>query len=951
MKAILWTTPVDENPPNQGGVIFAHYATPLVSQGKNVIVTVRKSTSSGSQGSSIDYFKMEARKWTDGSLIYSQDLDWIMPPHGWILACGTAIGPDNQLYGPGAGGTIMARSDADSASATVSRLAFYGISNYNAASSTFNSSVKINTPLVVDSSGNLYFGFLVSGTTPGVSNLKHGLAKIAPDGTGSWLNIADATGLTNEQVATGTTPAISADGNTIYIAANGQSGGDRIVSISTHDSTDSRLIGTLQHAIQLKVPGSSSNDLINTYGTSSPMVAPDGTVFFGCWNTNHYRGFMHHMPADLTAEYLASPFGWDDTPSVVPASAVPSYHGNSSYLILSKYNNYAPYGDGQNKVAIMDPDPNATPQAYTADLAGNGYAFNGMPEVLTVVGPTPNTDIGGVDEWCINTAAVDAANKCVILNSEDGHAYRWDLTTNTLVDNLNLATPTGEAYTSTIIGSEGLCFATNNAILNVMWDNAGVSSLAGATVVGGNNATVQINLSSAATGPGAVLELSSSNSSFTVPASVTVPAGASSVNVTVTTPVTNTSKSTVITAKRYGTAATATVIGSNSKVSSTTLTASTINGFAQPTSATATVKIANLAPTAGRTITLTSDLSGVHISPASQTIASGNDTTTFTVTADGVATNQVGHLTATDDLGGTVTVNFTVAAALFRTLTVSPTAVIGGTDVTATATVNGKCPPGGLSVPITYTAHTSGPSSIVVGNGGLSGSAVTGTGTVHTTSVTSGVTETLSATYGTVTSTAALRIAPTLEISSLGLSTTSVLNTYNVTGTVTLNAGAVGSGETVTLSKNSSLVSIPATVKVNANATTATFTIGTLQVGSPTNVNISATDGGVTKTVTLTINPLYLASFTLNKTVVHSGDTFTGTVTLDNKTGSRTVYCRITTSASEITIPDSGILVIPTNSKTATITMTAGTITSQKRIIIYAKMSGVSRQVPLTISP
>jgi hypothetical protein len=52
-------------------------------------------------------------------------------------------------------------------------------------------------------------------------------------------------------------------------------------------------------------------------------------------------------------------FGWDTTVGLVPASMVPSYQGTSSYLLATKYNHYLGLGgDGQNKVAILD--PNAT---------------------------------------------------------------------------------------------------------------------------------------------------------------------------------------------------------------------------------------------------------------------------------------------------------------------------------------------------------------------------------------------------------------------------------------------------------------------------------------------------------------------------------------------------------------------------------------------------------------
>jgi len=78
----------------------------------------------------------------------------------------------------------------------------------------------------------------------------------------------------------------------------------------------------------------------------------------------------------------------------------------------------------KNRVAVLDPN------AVQADPVGSGV--NVMQEVLTILGITadPAAPAGGVKEWCINTAAVDPATHSVLINSEDGYLYRWDLSTN-----------------------------------------------------------------------------------------------------------------------------------------------------------------------------------------------------------------------------------------------------------------------------------------------------------------------------------------------------------------------------------------------------------------------------------------------------------------------------------------------------------------------------------------
>ncbi len=68
-------------------------------------------------------------------------------------------------------------------------------------------------------------------------------------------------------------------------------------------------------------------------------------------------------------------------------------------------------------------------------------------------------------EWCINSAVIDAGTKSAIVNSEDGVVYHWDFGTNTLSQSMRLTAGAGEAYTPTMIGSDGTVFAINDATI------------------------------------------------------------------------------------------------------------------------------------------------------------------------------------------------------------------------------------------------------------------------------------------------------------------------------------------------------------------------------------------------------------------------------------------------------------------------------------------------------
>jgi hypothetical protein len=130
---------------------------------------------------------------------------------------------------------------------------------------------------------------------------------------------------------------------------------------------------------------------------------------------------------------------------------------SAARMLMTKFNDYADAGGtGENRIAILDPN---TTETYTLT---NSKTMN---EVLTILGPTPNTGLPGVKEWCINSAAVDPATSSVLAGSEDGKLYRWDLKNNTFSQSVVLTTGKGEAYTPTLIGPDGTVYGINNATL------------------------------------------------------------------------------------------------------------------------------------------------------------------------------------------------------------------------------------------------------------------------------------------------------------------------------------------------------------------------------------------------------------------------------------------------------------------------------------------------------
>jgi hypothetical protein len=452
LSNIHWTAPVDLAPPQ--GDIFRHYGSPLTTPANTTLVPVKVGSNS---------FRVDAHNGANGSLLWTQMTDYQDPISKASLPGFYPVLDHGVLVIPAGGGTVLLRANPDQPGGQVLRLAFYGINNYNANPQAYQKNVLINTPITADAAGNVYFGFIVLGPTP--IGLKSGLARMSSSGVGSWVA---ATAATNDpsftQVATSCGPALSPDERTLYVAmSDPQTGSGDLLALN---STTLKTVA----GVRLEDPASGWNAYISPSSSASPTVGPDGDVYFGVlenpWPSHNNRGWLLHFNSNLAQQKTPGSFGWDDTASIVAASLVSSYHGTSQYLVMTKYNNYAGVGtgDGVNKLAVLDPNATEHDPIIPSTLV--------MNEVITIKGVTRDPQYPNfphaVKEWCINTAAVDPVTKSILANSEDGKLYRWDLTTNAFSQRIELSAGIGEAYTPTVIGSDGTAYGISDAVLSAV---------------------------------------------------------------------------------------------------------------------------------------------------------------------------------------------------------------------------------------------------------------------------------------------------------------------------------------------------------------------------------------------------------------------------------------------------------------------------------------------------
>jgi len=456
LQTARWTTIIDQD--NSGA--FAHYGAPLVTAENTVLVPVRITNG----------FQVKAFEGATGRLKYTLVTDYILPPlatNVWLPVYQPVIAspPSGQrLCYPGAGGTVyyIENLDSDTPGIPVQQCFYTNLTTYSSNKTAYDTTVFINTPVTAGSNGVVFFGFRggTSAAPAPINSTNSGFVRLSPDGNAIFVLAGTAA---SDNMITrdshNSAPALSPDGSTVYVAVKGAT-----ANYSYLLGLDSVTLVT-KYRRQLRDPRNGNFASVSDSGTASPMIGPDGDVFFGVLANpnNGSRGFLLHFSADLAVVKTPGGFGWDFTPGLVPANIVPGYAGTSAYLLFGKYNNYGGNGDGNgiNRLALLD--PNATqidPHPTATNLVE-------MREVLTVIGCTPDPDFFGtaypnaVREWCINTAPVNVATKSIFAPCEDGRIYRWDLVANSLAEAFSIGAGVGQPYVPTAIGPEGTIYTMN----------------------------------------------------------------------------------------------------------------------------------------------------------------------------------------------------------------------------------------------------------------------------------------------------------------------------------------------------------------------------------------------------------------------------------------------------------------------------------------------------------
>jgi hypothetical protein len=479
-----------------GGSLLVHYQTPL-SDGNDVFMEAIGGTYTEFQSWQTQTWGV--RKFTWNALQLQEQWttvsDWTPPP---FATAGPRFEPvfhaalkENFVYMPARGGTVL---EVDRTTGAVSR-------RLGAFGASLDGSTYVVSPIAIDDAGNLYYntlGLQQNDPWRTVPTSAY-LVKIAPSGVasrvaystlvpnapgdcasgfstpGPWppspnavaptvfcgpprpgINVAPAIGpdgtiytvsRAHFNLRWGNLIAVNPDltlkwnaslrnrfndGCNVLLPPNGAPGGCRAGATTGVDPTDNQ-------------PGSG---WVNDNSTSSPVVAPDGSIYYGSYTRYNYSQ-GHMMRFSSTGTFLNSyPFGWDVTPAI--------WEHDGTFSLVTKENRY-------------EGTPSYCPACDSARIPGNeeGYFITQLSPELTVQWRYQSTIFTSERpvgyEWCVNAPAVDRRG-VVFVNSEDGNLYAIDQG-GTLRERIFLKQVLGAAYTPLSIGADGRIYTQNAGVL------------------------------------------------------------------------------------------------------------------------------------------------------------------------------------------------------------------------------------------------------------------------------------------------------------------------------------------------------------------------------------------------------------------------------------------------------------------------------------------------------
>ena len=555
-------------------------------------------------------------------------------------------------------------------------------------------------------------------------------------------------------------------------------------------------------------------------------------------------------------------------------------------------------------------------------------------------------------------SAITAAGKSLSCNPTTGkvtcvaYGMNRSLIANGTVAVVNVKVPSGvtsanlgvsSTFASSDTGIQLVSSGSGGAILGLSPVLPSLSTLAcsPATVTSPTTSTCTVTLTAAAPSGGVTVSLSSNNANLTVPTSVVVPRGATSVTFAATPAMVSSSLTVTVMASAGGVGKTAMVtVAPAAQLSSLSCSPATVNA---PGTSTCTVTLTQAAPTTGLVVTLASNNANVAV-PSSATVSSGATTRTFTATVALVTTDQTATVAASAaGVSKTFALNASAPAQL-SSVACSPSSLVPSQMTTCTVRLT-KAATNAVTVGLSSnnTALPVG-ASMTVPSG-----ATTGTFTATATTVASSQTVTLTARLGGVSKATPVTVAPVAQVSSLSCSPATVNAPGTSTCTVTLTQAAPASGFAVTLASNNENVTVPSSVTVASGATTRTFQATVASLATNQTATLTASAAGVSRTFTLNISaPAQVSAVACSPSSITSGQTTNCNVTLTKAASGGGFLVTLSSSSAALVVP--ATVSVASGSKTATFTGTSKAVSGLQTVTITAS-AGAAKSTTVRVAP
>ncbi|MFM7186868.1 MAG: OmpL47-type beta-barrel domain-containing protein [Armatimonadota bacterium] len=313
--------------------------------------------------------------------------------------------------------------------------------------------------------------------------------------------------------------------------------------------------------------------------------------------------------------------------------------------------------------------------------------------------------------------------------------------------------------------------------------------------------------------------------------------------------------------------------------------------------------------------------------PASVTVAEGQSSVTFTVTTKAVAVDTSITITAAGG-AGSITAKLLLQRTKVVGVTLNPATLAGGSASTATVTLSGAAPAGGAVVVLqSNKSAASVPGTVTIPAGQTSG-----TFSISTVAVSTDVLATISATYGGSTTGADLSITR-VALAGFTLNRSSVVGGGTRIATVTLSGNAPSGGYVVSLSSESTAVSIPATVTIPSGQKSTSVSVTTSPVSDATGVVLHAVANGIEKVAVLDVLPPNV-TIKVAPVALTGGNTATGTVSLDGKAPSGGLTVSLTSDDVHAVVPAS--VVVATGKTSATFSVSTTQVSGETQVEVAA---------------